>query len=258
MTLNRIGIECPVLPGYFFTRDGMFSVASADGPYFKGYRCLLSGRHYRRLKTVQGDFKFVHRMVGYTFCPNPLPDVFVICDHINGLTEDNRAENLRWVTQQLNVANSSARNAFELKKRPMTVNGRRIWINNKSPRWESRVTMEGKVHRLGTFSTEEAACRCSRSFREKKFEEIYLRILKEHEVDPETRAPFDIQPLRPPSTPPGPVFHNPPVQWPREGRRPRMCFCPSHAQDDTVPQTKKKDSLHKIEIWPVLPDSKKS
>ena len=130
-------VECPNLPGYFFTRCGMFSVGSPDGPYFKGYRCKLSDKYYRRLKTVNGNSLLVHRMVGFTFCYNPLPEVFLICDHINGDTEDNRDCNLRWITQLLNVANCSARNAYPVLKKPIMVRGKRIWVKNKSPRWQS-------------------------------------------------------------------------------------------------------------------------
>ena len=71
--------ECPVLPGYFFRRDGMFSVGTPEGPFWKGYACKLSGKYYRRIKTVDGQSKLVHRMIGFTFCHNPLPKVFTIC-----------------------------------------------------------------------------------------------------------------------------------------------------------------------------------
>ena len=125
--------ECPVLPGYFFRRDGMFSVGTADGPFFKGYPCKLSGKVYRRIYS-DGRSLLVHRMMGFTFCHNPLPNVFTICDHVNGNTEDNSDTNIRWVTQLLNVAYSSARNAYKVAKRPITVRGKKIWINNKTPR----------------------------------------------------------------------------------------------------------------------------
>ena len=101
--------ECPVLPGYFFRRDGMFSVGTPEGPFWKGYACKLSGKYYRRIKTVDGQSKLVHRMIGFTFCYNPLPKVFTICDHVNGDSDIN----IRWVTQLLNVANSYA---YVLKK----------------------------------------------------------------------------------------------------------------------------------------------
>ena len=250
--------ECPVLPGYFFRRDGMFSVGTPDGPWFKGYPCRLNKKIYRRI-FCRGRSLLVHRMIGYTFCFNPLPEVFTVCDHVNGDTDDNSAINIRWVTQLLNVANSSARNSYKVPKRPITVRGRRIWIKNKTPRWQSRVTIEGKVHKLGIFPTEQAACDCSRKFRRMKWKEIYMRILKEHETGTTETPSFDIQPVKPPSTPPRPVLYYPAVQRPCEGRAPRFCSVRSVLPEaGTLPEEKKKDPLHKIEIWLDSPNSKRS
>ena len=83
--------------------------------------------------------------------------------------------------------------------------------------------MEGEVHKLGYFDTEQAACDCSRAFRAKRWKEIYLRILKEHEVGGEETPSFDIQHVRPPSVAPRSVVYYPAVQRPREGRAPRFC-----------------------------------
>jgi len=214
LNLIMVAIECPVLPGYFFTRDGMFSVGTADGPFFKGSASKIGLKIYRRIYHEERSL-FVHRLVAFTHCPNPLPTVFVVVDHINGLTEDNRAENLRWVTQQLNITNSSARNAFPVVNRPLRKNGRWIFVKrrpNESKLWKSKVTIEGQTNYLGNYPTEEEACQSSRSFRRKKFEEIYKRILKEHAVEGEDAPSFDLQPLRPPRSPPRPVFPHPAIQ----------------------------------------------
>ena len=63
----------------------------------KGYftvQLSLSG-HRRNMK--------IHRLVALTFIPNPdgLPEV----DHINGDRQDNRVENLRWVSGSTNTRN---------------------------------------------------------------------------------------------------------------------------------------------------------
>jgi len=202
--------ECPVLPGYFFTRDGLFSVGDNTGPFFKGYPCKINGHIYRRIKTKDGEFKLVHRMVAITYCHNPCPTAFKLVDHVNGQTEDNRACNLRWLNPLLNSANSSARNAYLSTKRPIMIKNRRVFVNVE-PRYQSRITVDNKTHKLGFYETEQEACDVSRAFRKQMFAEIYLGILNDNSVSPEERASLDIQPVRRPL-------------WVGESRRPRMCF----------------------------------
>lgn len=225
--LIELPIECPVLPGYFFCRNGTFSVGTPDGPYFKGYPSTIRGKVYRRVKTVQGEYLFVHRMVAFTYCHNPLPDMFYLVDHINGVTEDNRDSNLRWVNYMLNSANSSARNTYICRKRPIkTKSGKTIWIKSeREPRWESRVTIDGVKHKLGYSSTEKQACHVSRTFRKEQFRKLYLGYLQLYDVS-ETEAPsLDIQHERPRKASPRSVLYYPAVQRPRQDRVPRfVCF----------------------------------
>ena len=47
--------------------------------------------------------RYVHRLLALCYIPNPENKPFV--DHINGITSDNRLENLRWVTKQENNNN---------------------------------------------------------------------------------------------------------------------------------------------------------
>ena len=213
--------ECPFLPGYFFTRDGMFSVGTPDGPYFKGYPCKLRGKVYRRLKTISGEFKFVHRMVALTYCHNPLPEFFDLVDHINGKTDDNHDTNLRWINSMLNSANSSARNAYRTTKRPITKNGRRVWIPSKH-RWESRVTINGIKHKLGYSTTEAEACEISRTFRRNQFAKLYLSYLQLYNVSATEASSLDIQPRRAPPTSPRSVLYYPAVQRVSKARYPRL------------------------------------
>ena len=44
----------------------------------------------------------VSRLVAQAFCPNPDPEICNTVDHIDGDTLNNRADNLRWMSQQDN------------------------------------------------------------------------------------------------------------------------------------------------------------
>lgn len=49
----------------------------------------------------------VHRLVAQAFCDGYFPEA--VCDHINRKRDDNRAENLRWVSPRENSLNTTKR-----------------------------------------------------------------------------------------------------------------------------------------------------
>lgn len=68
--------------------------------------------------------KLVHRLVAEAFIPNPNAKTQV--DHINNITNDNRVENLRWVTPKENVQHSIEQNRFVTEKK----------LNSHKKRWQ--------------------------------------------------------------------------------------------------------------------------
>lgn len=90
----------------------------------------------------------VHRLVAETFIPNPdnLPEV----DHINGDRQDNRTENLRWVTGSANT-----RNREVCRQATSKYNG--VRFHEKSGKFLASVWFNRKTVHLGTFTEETKA-----------------------------------------------------------------------------------------------------
>lgn len=69
----------------------------------------LTGSGYYCVRLRLGDkikTEMVHRLVAAAFVP--CPDPRLVIDHINGSKTDNRASNLRYITQSDNIKKSSA------------------------------------------------------------------------------------------------------------------------------------------------------
>ena len=81
--------------------------------------------------------KFVHRLILEAFIPNPNPDKFTICDHINRNGRDNRVENLRWSNSKLNNYNRS--------------NARGYYFEKRTKQWVASLTYDGINKILGNF-----------------------------------------------------------------------------------------------------------
>ena len=93
--------------GYYITEDG--SVFSDISGKLKKLKCG-DNRGYRQIMLYinkkRKSFK-VHRLVAQAYIPNPLnlPQV----NHINGVKDDNRVENLEWCDNQRNCELANAK-----------------------------------------------------------------------------------------------------------------------------------------------------
>lgn len=97
--------------------------------------------------------KRVHILVAHAFVPGHRPGLVV--DHINRRRDDNRAANLRWLTQSDNLLNTrmSARNRSGIRGVHRTKRGN----------WRAHATLAGKCVNLGRFKTKSMASKIRRT-----------------------------------------------------------------------------------------------
>jgi hypothetical protein len=98
---------------------------------------------YRKI-SVYGERLKEHQLV-FLYFNGYIPKEI---DHINGVRDDNRIENLRSVTRSQNIMNSSGRSDSKLG-----VKG----VGLKDGLYRARITLDGKQIHLGKFKTLELA-----------------------------------------------------------------------------------------------------
>jgi len=97
--------------GYWISNMG--NVMNKYGRYLK---LPLTPNGYCRIE-INHKFYFVHRLVARCFI-GEIPDGLVI-DHINQIRNDNRIENLRYITQQQNCMNTKKTRTDILEQNPI-------------------------------------------------------------------------------------------------------------------------------------------
>lgn len=122
---------------------GEFYNMVSRGPSKIGTRAGTKSGPYRYI-TIDG-FKRAEHQWAFLAMEGRLPKVEI--DHRNGVTDDNRWNNLRKADRFKQLANSKGRRANRLKGT----------ILLKSGRWSARLYYKGKNFGLGNFDTEQAA-----------------------------------------------------------------------------------------------------
>ena len=174
--------EIPGYPGVFAREDGM--ILDNEGDFLMQFPLNADG-HLG--VTVEGNPRYVHRLVALAHVVNPCPGLFKIVDHINGNEQWNDQSNLRWVTQGLNCLNrQNTRNAVFVKKFRVKFmkNGKhcsflKSWSDGNG-RWQAYCTIRKKRHNLGYYKTFLEAHLAAKSFRDGEFERIYEEHKREY------------------------------------------------------------------------------
>jgi hypothetical protein len=123
---------------------------------YKQLRILKPGNtgkgHQQVTLRIEGRSKkvLVHRLVAEAFIANPMNLPFV--DHINGMPQDNRVENLRWVTNRENLQNRNDNREGRTASRYTGVS-----LRKRDDKWIARIYIARKSRFLGCFEIEEEA-----------------------------------------------------------------------------------------------------
>ena len=104
-------------------------------PYLrKGYQRLnVSGRNY-----------YVHQLVAMAFLGHTPCGHKIVVDHINGIKDDNRLENLRLISARDNVAFGRGSSKY-------------AGVSKFRNKWRADIRVDGHLHYLGLFPDEETA-----------------------------------------------------------------------------------------------------
>jgi hypothetical protein len=113
-------------PDYLVYPDGRVYSKKGKGRFLK-QRKHSAGYDRVQLRNSRGCFdKYIHRLVAEHYIPNPENKKEV--DHINYIRNDNRVENLQWVT-------STENNEFQPIRKDNTSGHKNIRFDKKNNRW---------------------------------------------------------------------------------------------------------------------------
>jgi len=102
--MKKIWKQIPQFTSYFVSRDGRVLSLQGNEPLILKQQTRLKGYKFLDLRENGKSIKIdVHRLVLMAFVG--MPEKGMECDHINRVRDDNRLENLRWVTKVENEAN---------------------------------------------------------------------------------------------------------------------------------------------------------
>ena len=106
----RNSVEFPTL---YISQCGSWLFNCCRKNYYKKY---MRNKQYKYLKCCGAKF-YLHRICAFAWVFNPCPGVFNTVDHIDHDTQNNKAENLRWCTIQLNCIHRKTKGFEKIVKK---------------------------------------------------------------------------------------------------------------------------------------------
>lgn len=124
--------------------SGNGAIRKHEGKILKGGN--VKGYKYVKL-SVNGNIKGyqIHQLVAMAFL-NHIPNRYeLVVDHINDNPLDNRVENLQIVTPRFNSYKTQGKYSSKFKG---------VYWNKQRNKWQSYITINGKLKHLGLFNCE--------------------------------------------------------------------------------------------------------
>lgn len=143
--------DIPSFPYYYADSDGNIwredHVNPLTGRRLKARKLKAHHDRHGYLEVDAGTRKSAHSLVAEAF-HGPRPEGFVV-DHINGVRDDNRPGNLRYITQQQNLRSTQSNQLVFNRETGVS--------ETKDGKWLAQIENNWQLIVLGTFDTREEA-----------------------------------------------------------------------------------------------------
>ena len=144
--------QVPKLLTLYVTKNGEVfrKISKESGDIFE--QCSVYTPEGRRRINFNGTTLYVAKMMGQTFISNPDNKPFMY--HINKINDDDRLENLKWITR------SESQQKRKKKSTPSSSNYKGVHYDKTyagKNKWCAQVVYKNKDTNIGRFGTEEEA-----------------------------------------------------------------------------------------------------